>query len=466
MRIIVFRQVAVVLALLLGTTVSAQQLRFEKDSLGQVLRRAQQLQKPVFLLFSAPAPPPGTPKEDVEKRYGTGLDDAAVAAVLQRDFMLVKAPAFTSAAGQKLARRYYVSGFPTYLYLHSDGTVLHRSFGNTHEAQRYLKDIETFRQKLASPDNLSRLEQRYAQGERSAPFLRQYILARRSIGAPISAALLDAYVQELPVKAFDQFSEVVFVHECGPVVDSRAHKLARLNQRLVDSLYTTLPLARRSGINSLIISNTIQDAIERRDPKLAMLGSNFARGSWNATRNYQMGARVYDQNMMRYYRAVGDTTQYLPMLVRYYEQQYMATPADTVRRRQAAQRTLRGPFQNPPPYPNLAKRDSTAKVTWVESKFKGPDLYAVELNNGAWSLYLTGTRRSSYLVQAMRWSQRTIEVDPQAAYYDTLAHLLYTLRLNTEAEATQQKAIDQAKKEGKPITGFKEELRKIKTRTL
>ncbi len=42
----------------------------------------------------------------------------------------------------------------------TDGTVLHRSFGNA-------------RQKLASPDNLSRLEQRYAQGERSAEFLRQ-----------------------------------------------------------------------------------------------------------------------------------------------------------------------------------------------------------------------------------------------------------------------------------------------------
>jgi hypothetical protein len=365
-----------------------------------------------------------------------------------------------------VAQRYHVNTFPTYLYLHPDGTVLHRSFGSTRDPQRYLRDIETFRQKLVSPDNLSQLEKRYAQGERSAPFLRQYITAQRSIGAPISSDLLDAYVQDLPVKAFDRFSEVVFVHECGPVVDSRAHKLARLNKRLVDSLYTTLPLAQRSAINTSIIDHTIREAIARRDPRLAVLGANFARGSWAASRDYQTGARVYDQNMMRYYQAVRDTTQYLPLLVRYYEQHYMAKPADTVRRQQAAQRARRGPFQNPPPYPNLAKPDSTVKMVWVDSNTKMPDTYAMDLNNGAWAVYTTGTRRSNYLVQAMRWSQRTIELDPRPAYYDTLAHLLYALRLNAEAEATQQKAVDLAKKQGQPTTNLKDELRKMKTRTL
>jgi hypothetical protein len=465
MKIIAFRQLLAAILLLLATTATAQKLRFEKDSLRQVLQRAQQLQKPVFLLFDA-MPPPGTSKEDAEKSYGSSLDDAAVAEVLQRDFLLLKAPAFANAEGQKLARRYYVSSFPTYIYLHPDGTVLHRSFGNTRKVQRYLNDIEVFRQKLASPDNLSRLEQRYAQGERTASFLRQYMVARRSVGAPISPDLLDAYVQELPVKAFNQFEEVVFVHECGPIVDSRAHKLARLNKRLVDSLYTTLPLAQRSAINTSIIDHTLQEAIERRNPQLAILGANFARGSWNTSRNYKMGARVYDYNMMRYYQAVRDTTQYLPLLVRYYEQYYMATPADTVRRQQAAWRNLRGPFQNPPPYPNLARPDSTVKMVWVDSKTKAPDTYALDLNNGAWAVYKTGTRRSTYLTQAMRWSQRTIDVDPQAAYYDTLAHLLYALRLTTEAEVTQQKAIDLAKKEGKPVAGFKDELRKMKARTL
>jgi hypothetical protein len=465
MKTLVLRQVVLLVCLLITWTASAQKLQFEKDTLGTVLKRAQQLQKPVFLLLDAPVIPPSTSKENAEKRYGSSLDDAAVAKVLERDFLLVKA-SISNPAGQKLARRYYVNAFPTYLYLHPDGTVLHRSFGNTRDVQRYLRDIETFRQKLASPDNLSRLQQRYTQGEASAPFLRQYIQARRSVGAPISPELLDAYVQQLPVKAFNQFSEVVFVYECGPIVDSRAYTLARLNKQLIDSLYKTLPLAQRSNINNLIIGNTMQAAIAKRSPQLAMQGANFARGSWASSRNYQLATRAYEQNMLRYYQALHDTTQYLPMLVRFYEQHYMATPADTVRRQQAAARSLQQPFQNPRPYPNLAQPDSAAKQIKVYPTSTGIDIYAVDLNNGAWTVYTSGTRRSTYLVQAMRWSQRTIDLDPRAAYYDTLAHLLYALRLPTEAEATQQKAIDLAKKEGQPTAGFQEALRKIKTRTL
>jgi hypothetical protein len=452
--------------LLLTVSADAQQLRFEKDSLGQVLQRARQQQKPVFLQIRVGERPgaAGLTKVQMEQRYGTGLDDAPVADVLEREFLLVNVVLGTPEA-QRLARRYYVTSYPTYLYLHPDGTVLHRSFGNTHDAQRYLRDIETFRQKLASPDNLSRLEQRYAQGERSLEFLRQYIKTRRSVGAPITEALLDTYVQESPVKAFDQFSEVVFVHECGPVVDSRAYKLARLNKRLVDSLYTTLPLAQRTTFNNLIIRNTMQAAIARRDQSLAMQGANFARGTW-PTKDYRWGMRTYEQNMLRYYGAVKDTMRYLPMLVNFYEQHYMTMPADTIRRQQAARRVLHSSSQNSLPYPNLSRPDSTVKVMWVESKTTPGNTYALDLNNGAWALYKSGTRRTTYLTQAMRWSQRSIDLDPQSGYYDTLAHLLYALRLNAEAEVTQEKAVAQAKKEGRPSREFQETLRKMKARAL
>jgi hypothetical protein len=278
--------------------------------------------------------------------------------------------------------------------------------------------------------------------------------------------LLDAYVQELPVKAFDQFSEVVFLHECGPVLDSRAYKLSHLNRRLVDSMYATLPLARRVEFNNLIIDNTMRAAISRRDQNLALQGANFARQTWQSSRGYMQGARTYEQNMLRYYQGIKDTARYLPALTAFYERHYMATPADTIRRQQAAQRVMRTPFARPAPYPNLSRPDSTVKIVRVESISTGPDTYALNLNNGAWAVYTSGTRRSTYLTQAMRWSQRTIALDPQAAYYDTLAHLLYALRLTTEAEVTQQKAIAQAKQEGKPVAAFQEALRKMKAGTL
>lgn len=462
---IIIRFLYLLAALLLtAATAAAQQLRPETDSLDQVLQRARQLRKPVFLLFSS-APAPGQfTKQQMAQRYGSGLDDAAVVQVLQQEFLVVKANV-REPAGQRLARRYAVNTFPTYLYLHPDGTVLHRSYSNTPDAARYLRDIDTFRQKLASPDNLSALEQRYAQGERTPEFLRRYIEARRSVGAPISPELLDSYVRELPVKAFERFEQVVFVYECGPLVDSRAYRLARLNQRLVDSMYATLPLPRRVALNNAIISNTMLAAIKAKDEKLAVQGANFAQGSWQTSRNFLMASRAYSSNMLRYYGAVKDTTRYLPMLTNHYERFYMSTPADTVRKWQQRQRDVRNPFQNDLPYPNLARPDSGVKVHMMPSTVQF-DPVAADLNSGAWALYKSGTRRRNYLMQALHWSQRSVALDPRAAYYDTMAHLLYALRFPAEAVATQQRAVDQAKRAKEPTDGLQQTLRKMKAGTL
>lgn len=464
MKKLPFHTLLSTLALLLGAYRSqGQQLRFAKDSLGQVLQQARARQKPVFLLLSVPLSGPSGPDRKRVQPVPSGLEDAAVRQMLEQEFLPVQAD-FTTDAGRRIARRYYVSTFPTYLYLHPDGTVLHRSFGASRDPQRYLRDIALARQLLSSPDNLSALTRRYEQGERSAEFLRRYLAAKRSVGALVSPAELDAYVQEVPVKAFNTLSEVVFVHECGPLLNSRAYKLARLNQPVVDSLYRTLPLARRSAINNLIISNSMQAAINQRNQSLAMQVAAFAQGSWSSAKDYSQGRRAYDQNMLRYYQAIRDTSRSLPLLAAFYEQHYMRTPMDTVRRRLVRQQTLRATA--PRPYPNLAQPDSAGQVIRVERVSSSPDAYTLDLNNGAWAVYESGTRNSQYLTQAMRWSQRTIELDAQAPYYDTLAHLLYRLRLYTEAEAMQQKALNLARQEGKPTTNAEEELRKMRRRTL
>lgn len=449
-------------ALLTTGRSQAQQLRFEQDSLSQVLQRAQQQQKPVFLVLTQPALSSAISKKKQAEYTRSGLDDAAVRQIMEREFLLVKAD-FNTPAGRRIAQRYHVSTYPTYLYFHPDGTVLHRSFGNTRDPQHYLRDVTAFQQKLASPDNLSALTRRYQLGERQPLLLRQYLTTKRSVGLPVTPAELDAYVQELPAKAFNSLAEVVFVHEFGPVVDSRAYKLARLNQPVVDSLYRTLPLTQRKAINSLISQNSLTEAIRQRNQTLAAQAANFARNSWTTGKHYQQGQQAYDSNMLRYYQATKDTARYLPLLVSFYDQHYLRTPLDTVRQRAARQQAQR--LATPHPYPNLAQPDSAVQITRVITG-TGPDAYALELNNGAWAVYASGTRTTQYLTQAMRWSQRTIAVDPRGAYYDTLAHLLYRLRLYVEAEATQQQAIAQTKKEGQPTASAEQELRKIRQRTL
>jgi hypothetical protein len=92
--------------------------------------------------------------------------------------------------------------------------------------------------------------------------------------------------------------------------------------------------------------------------------------------------------------------------------------------------------------------------------------YAAELNNGAWNFYLMAADKDEYLIKAMQWSRRSIELSPKAAFYDTYAHLLYRLKLYDESESMQKKALELSGANKAEIKIFQEEYNKIKQRDL
>ncbi|WP_324673250.1 hypothetical protein [Hymenobacter sp. GOD-10R] len=446
--------------LLLSVGTYAQGVHFEKDSLAQGLRRARQENKPVFVLVAPPALPPNASKELQKSRLEPGLNAPEVSKQLNARFLNYRV-AFDTPAKAQLAKRYAISMYPTYLYLDTDGTLLYRACCTSLDPQRYLKDLEKFEAKRNDPNNLSHLRQQYEQGKRDAAFLKQYITLQQETGVPIEQELLDAYVNELPVKAFDSFSEVLFVYGKGPIVDSKAYKMTRLNQKLIDSLYKTLPLPERVKINNRIISNTMQKAIASKDRILANRGADFARGSW--TNNPQRGYQTYEQNMLNFYRATHDTTSYLRQASMFYDRYYMTLSNDSVQARAVRERAARmARMRNAA---SATSRDSAANSKLTAATV-APSSFVVELNSAAWEVYKTGTRTTQYLTKALAWSKRTISLDPHAYNYDTLAHLLYRLQFFSEAEAMQQQAIALAEKERTDPTQYRKELQKIKARQL
>ena len=93
------------------------------------------------------------------------------------------------------------------------------------------------------------------------------------------------------------------------------------------------------------------------------------------------------------------------------------------------------------------------------------------LNNAAYSFFTAGTHNPAYLLKAITWSRRSIDLNPLSGFYDTLAHLLYRYGFYSEAEQEQNIAIEMARKEDmaeKSTTEkhLKAELLKIKKRTL
>ncbi|MFC7670331.1 hypothetical protein ACFQT0_25420 [Hymenobacter humi] len=152
----------------------AQAIRFEKDSLPQVFARARQLNKPVFVLISSPPTPAASPGVLRKSGSESGLNAPAVAAVLNKDF-LNKELVYGTAESASVIRQYTVSRYPACLYFEADGSLLYRSAGSASNEQRYLQDLQAFRQAQADPQNLSYFQTQFQQGNRSVSFLKQYM---------------------------------------------------------------------------------------------------------------------------------------------------------------------------------------------------------------------------------------------------------------------------------------------------
>jgi hypothetical protein len=467
------KQVLLICSIFLTITggLHAQGIRFEKDSLRQVFAQAKQQRKPVFVVLASPPPPANLSPQLREARNRSGLNDPKVAAELNKEF-LSKEVSFGSLEGASLVRQYMVTQYPTYLYFAPDGSLLYRSMGNASQPERYLKDVQAARQAQADPQNLSYYQQEFAKGNRAVDFLQHYLLKRQQLGQAVEPALLDAYAEQLPAKTYDQASEVVFIMGFGPVVSSKAYKLTRLNQKLIDSLYKALPLAQRLTINNLIIRNTMRQAEATKDRNLAGQGAAFASSTW--TGNYARGQRAYEDNMLVFYRNTKDTTSYLRQAVNYYERYFMSVSADSARKVVAALQAFRQQQQV-----NRQHLDSAA-TKWAKAKpgtmtttimrpvavGNPPSSFLTELNNGAWTIYQTGTHTRDYLSHALQWSKRTVDLDPAAYNYDTLAHLLYRLGFYEEAEAREEQAATLAQRDKTSATGYKQELEKMRKRTL
>ncbi|ALI99577.1 hypothetical protein DC20_12080 [Rufibacter tibetensis] len=446
--------------------VQAQKIKYETGTVEQVLAKARQEDKPVFIALTWPTST--SAKAPNYRNIISALEDPAVAKLFNAEFLNVKVER-NSAEGSKLTRQYSVKEYPTYLYLNPDGNLIHRSKSHSSSPKKYLDEVKAFKEKAASNFNLSYFQKEFDQGRRNADFLLQYLNLQKQMGLPADLDLLETYVSQLPVNAFDNFSTVQFILEQGPIVDSKAFVFSRSNKTILDSIYKTLPFSLRSQINNSIIDNTMRKATATKDAALAQKGAHFARITWDE--NYARGLRAYQTNMVNFYRSIKDTTNYLREAASYYDRYFMAISLDSVRKIMTAQTEYRNSLLLPSKgKPATPPKPASGAVTRTESTYRTTSTpttsFVMQLNNAAYSIYETGTRNPTYLTKAMLWSKRTIEVEPVAPYYNTLAHILYRLQLFAEAEAMQQKAVELASKENQPTERFKKSLQQIKARTL
>ncbi len=462
----------------------------EFPSLESAIKKSEVEKKPILVIVY----PPAEHKHNIKSAH----QENDVIKKFKSEFLVFE----TTIADKTIApilSLYKIRNLPAFVFMHSTKEVFYSESGASTFKEKYFRMIDQALSK-SKDSSIYDLENSYLSDKLNNQKLKRYIEARKAKGITDNAELIEEFAKNLEPADFNDYQTILYILKGAPYAYSKAHKLAMNSKKIYDSIYNNEPLKDRIAINQEIIENTLKNAIKYKDSKQAYFAAYFARAVYGKdTRN---GEWAYSNKMINYYKAVGDTSCYLKLAVPYYDRYYMTLNAEATKKYSEKQRIesaeqkfdkedrniqvvtksqfdeIRKKHQT---QGNIKKNVSHAELEQLKKQHPEAvsqtktyavvdsyeyNAYANTLNSAAWGFYQTGTTNVNYLTKALLWSRRSIELSAKAAYYDTLAHLLYRLGYETEAIKTQKDAIAKAKIQKTPHEDMQKDLEKMKNKTL
>ena len=427
----------------------AQGIVFEQGSWSDAVKKAKKQKKLLFLHFDKPGC--GGCNEVASIAFNSPL----VREKFALNFISFRTDGATGI-GKELAEKLEVECLPSAVYLDTDENPLARFCGSTSNDRAYVEKAEEAITN-ARERPLKSMTEAYAKGDRSSAFMRGYIERRREMGLSVHEAL-DAYMQQLPADSLRSASVLRFIFEQGPVVGSKADSVFRLNYIKTDSIYRAVGWNKAVELNNRIVGNSLRKAIKEKNTALATRTASFRQRTY--PNDYKNGMAAREWVIMRYYRGIRDTLQYLRLASHYYDTQFMTARVDSIQKLDELdnQRRMRG--EMPANQGSIKPNARPGQMTFVQNP--NTQRYVSALNQAAWE-FQELTRDSVYLRKALEWSKRSLDFREDGSFMDTYAHILYWLGRREEALEWQEKAVKREKERNSPLEASLEEaLKKMK----
>lgn len=363
--------------------------------------------------------------------------------------------------GPELAKQFAVQGFPTYLYLNSDGDLIHRGIGYF-EADKFNKNADIAISSANDPNSIGKMAQQYESGVWDKAFLHAY--AQKLIDLELSPAkALDEYFPLLTdaEKASPEMKKL-FLRGLG--VDNPA-----IMNWLLSDVKELSKISRESNIQNAF-GSSLYDQLYGQ---LSMgSGKAVQAADWNEYLKYReymkrLGPETGMHNVnaiarmdMSYFAAAGKIDS-LKSLADKFIAETLNTPVDSIKARDARELSK---FMKP--YLDGSK-DSTKNDYFPSMKRSAGDKFAmdaaIKLNSAAEGFATTkATVKKQWLKQAYDWNRRAVLLTPQSAKYQfTEAQLLAKLGKKKEGVKIMDGLIEKAKKNNNKTQ--QESLEKIRS---
>ncbi len=286
------------LFLITGTTTFSQhEIHFTKTSWEETLRQSTKTGKPVFVdAFTTWCGPCKLMERDV-------FTNKKVADFFNENFINFSMD-MEKGVGPAVAKKYNIRGYPSFLFLNGDGTLLHRGIG-------YLAPDEFLKlgQTAIDPKNsLAQLDKQFEEGERSDEFLKKYVNEKLKLfdGSHVPAA--ETYLKQQKNPTSKENIEFVYKSLWGVsdelfdfFVNNKAAFEKRFGKRAV---YSKLKSVVNNFSRNKITKDNSPEKIE------ALLGKAFPDKKEELSLRYRMSY---------YLKFAEDINQYAKTALAYYD---------------------------------------------------------------------------------------------------------------------------------------------------
>ncbi|AQG78159.1 thioredoxin family protein [Spirosoma montaniterrae] len=444
--------------LLLCLTVSAVRaeepagIRFFNGSWKDVLAEAKKQKKPVFVdIYTTWCGP-------CKQMAKQAFPDTKVGEKFNANFVNYQIDA-EKGEGIEVAKKYAVTAYPTSLYVSADGDLIHRVIGYN-GIPGMLTEADKAITAAKDPNPLSAMEKQYEAGTRDINFMRAYLTKRATVGMPNGDAL-DMYMQSIPEADWATDENLKLL--AGNITSARSKAFDVLLQQQ-PRLMMNIDLRELSRKTSFALSSAIQNdfrrAVDMKDENQldAMLISNTQFQSLFRKPTKEMLDATANQYRMRFYQQTKNTDKYR-MLAEAEANRLMTTPIDTIKAKdEAAYKRFQ---QQTAMLPDSVKKSENFQKSAQMMERMESNQVAGKLNSIAWT-YFENMVDKNDLMQAVKWSERSLELSRSAAHLDTYANLLHKTGRRAEAVKYQTEAIALLKAKGEDTAKYEETLAKMK----
>jgi thiol-disulfide isomerase/thioredoxin len=353
--------------------------------------------------------------------------------------------------GIELAKKYAITAYPTYLFVNGNGDLVYRAIGAM-PAEKFI--VEADKALLAGKTFKSsdELHKEFKAGKRDPDFLYEY-MKRISLNGGENVALLDEYLKAIPASQYKTEKVLALIAENIGTIESKAFIILRdaldryLNMTVSQQKYVLYGLSKAKR-------NTFKKAIDSQDKAL------FERliDAIRATSYSEVGFEAEEKQFrLEYAKITRDGENFKKIATKEAAKLMAKTSEDLVAETQ--QKIMN--FKQDAREKNLDESTPQFKIFLDNMTNNAQKLTSFQLNEYAWG-YVQMIKNEKDLKEAIKWSERAIELIESPTNLDTYAILLSKLGRKKEAIKAEKKAIKLAKKEGEDTSHLQQTLKDLK----